>query len=201
MFGERGYEATATRAIARRAHVSLPALQYYFGGKPGLHRACAAYITADVHERVAPAALRVRQALAAAELSRPELLELLKSVIDPLLEGMTRARPESWVLFFTRIQGGHNPAFDEIFERVASPMIELCATIIGRILGREPGDPEVLIRSIGLIGQLANVRRARPLVLRALAWPDFEGERLAILKRVLWQQFEAGLAARAEAPP
>src|SRR6185312_7717482 len=63
MFGSLGYERTATRAIARRAEVSLPALQYYFGGKEGLHRACAEYIIADVHARLDPAAAHVTASL------------------------------------------------------------------------------------------------------------------------------------------
>jgi len=193
MFGESGYEGTSTRAIARRAAVSLPALQYYFGGKAGLHRACAGYITADVHERLAPAVRAARRALAAPRLSHAELLQLLRSVVEPFLDGMARDRPDSWVMFFTRVQSGGSPAFGVIFERVAGPMIEVCTAIIGRILRREPHDPEVLIRSVSIIGQLATMRRVRPLVLRALKWPDFGGSRLAVLKRVLWRQFEASL--------
>jgi AcrR family transcriptional regulator len=193
MFAAHGYEETSTRAIARRARVSLPALQYYFGSKAGLHRACAAHVTDDTAERLAPAAAEVRRALQAPRLSRRELLRLLRSVIEPLLEGMATDRPESWVLFFTRAQSGRTPATDVILKRMAGPLIELCAQIIGRILQFPPHDPEVRVRTVSVIGQIVMVRRGRPFVLHALGWRNFEGARLEILKGALWRGIEASL--------
>jgi TetR/AcrR family transcriptional regulator, regulator of cefoperazone and chloramphenicol sensitivity len=196
MFGSLGYERTSTRAIARRAKVSLPALQYYFGGKEGLHRACAEYIIEDVHARLAPAAAHVRQALAGPELSRQRLLSLLHSVLDPFLEGMATERPESWVLFFTRAQSERGAAFDVLFDRVAGMVINLAAEIVSRLLARSPEDPVALIRALSVVGQMALVRRGRPILLRALKWPDFAGKRLRILKDALWNQIEAGLGGK-----
>src|SRR5580704_13656581 len=40
-FGEGPFLAVTTRQISRAASVSLPTLQYYFGDKEGLYRACA----------------------------------------------------------------------------------------------------------------------------------------------------------------
>jgi AcrR family transcriptional regulator len=40
-FGEASFLAVTTRQIAQAASVSLPTLQYYFGHKEGLYRACA----------------------------------------------------------------------------------------------------------------------------------------------------------------
>jgi len=193
MFGGLGYERTSTRAIARRAGVSLPALQYYFGGKQGLHRACAEYIIADVHARLAPVAAQARAALASPTLARPVLLELLRSVLQPFLEGMATERPESWILFFTRAQSERGAAFDVLFERVAGTLLGIAAQIVGRILERAPDDPEAVIRALSVVGQMGLVRRSRPIILRALRWPDFGGKRLGILKDALWKQIEWGL--------
>ncbi len=195
MFGSLGYERTSTRAIARRAAVSLPALQYYFGGKEGLHLACAEYITADVRTRLAPAAARVSQSLSDPALSRPALLGLLKVVLEPFLESMATESPESWVLFFTRAQIERSAAFDVLFDRVAGTITRLSAEIVARIVGRRPDDPEALIRALTIVGQMALVRRGRPILLRALKWPNFGGKRLQILKEALWKQIEAGLGA------
>jgi TetR/AcrR family transcriptional regulator, regulator of cefoperazone and chloramphenicol sensitivity len=200
MFGGLGYERTSTRAIARRAGVSLPALQYYFGGKAGLHRACAEYIIEDVHARLAPVAAHARAALAAPELSRRTLLDLLRSVLQPFLEGMATERPESWVMFFTRAQSERGPAFDVLFERVAGSVIGIAAQIVCRILERAPDDPEAVIRALSVVGQMALVRRSRPIILRALRWPDFAGKRLKILQEALWRQIEVGLGADEAAP-
>jgi TetR/AcrR family transcriptional regulator, regulator of cefoperazone and chloramphenicol sensitivity len=187
LFAELGYERASTRAIARRAGVSLPALQYYFGGKEGLHLACAEYFTEDVRARLGPASERVRLALGRRDLTRAELLELMRSVLEPFLEAVAAERPESWAFFFARAEGEHTAAFEAIFQQIASPLLALVKEIIGRILGQSAASPEVTIRAVFTIGQLALVRRARPIVLRVLGWPDFQGERLQTLKDVLWR--------------
>jgi len=194
LFGELGYERASTRAIARRAGVSLPALQYYFGGKEGLHRACAQYITEDVRTRLDPAAERVRQALGRQNLTREELLELLRAVVEPFLEGLATERPESWSLFFARAQGEHMVAFDAIFQQIGGRLLAIVMEIVGRLLGRPAANPDVAIRAVVIVGQLALVRRARPIILRALGWPDFEGERLQMLKETLWNGIARSLA-------
>lgn len=193
LFGELGYERASTRAIARRAGVSLPALQYYFGGKEGLHRACAEYIIDDVRSRLGPATERVRLALERHDLARAELLGLLRAVVEPLLEGLATERPQSWALFFARAQGEHTPAFEAIFQQIGSRLLATVMEIISRILGRSAASPEVAIRAVFVVGQLTLVRRARPVMLRALAWPDFEGERLKTLKEVVWQGIASSL--------
>lgn len=193
LFAELGYERASTRAIARRAGVSLPALQYYFGGKEGLHRACAEYITQDVRARLGPAAERVRLALGRRDLTRAALLELLRAVVEPFLEGLATERPESWALFFARAQGEQNAAFDAIFQQIGGRLLTLVTEIIGRILGRPAASPEVAIRAVVIVGQLTLVRRARPLILRALGWPDFDGERLRTLKEVIWHGIACSL--------
>ena len=194
LFGELGYERASTRAIARHAGVSLPALQYYFGGKEGLHRACAQYITEDVRTRLDPAAERVRQMLGRQDLTRTELLELLRAVVEPFLEGLATERPESWALFFARAQGEHTVAFDAIFQQLGGRLLAIVMEIVGRLLGRPAGSPDVAIRAVVIVGQLALVRRARPIILRALGWPDFEGERLQLLKETLWNGIARSLA-------
>jgi TetR/AcrR family transcriptional regulator, regulator of cefoperazone and chloramphenicol sensitivity len=196
LFAELGYERASTRAIARRAGVSLPALQYYFGGKEGLHRACAQYITEDVRSRLSPAAERARFALERRNLTGAELLELLRAVIEPFLEGLATERPESWALFFARAQGEHSAAFDAVFQQISGTLLSLVTEIIGRLLGRSPASPEVAIRAVAIVGQIALVRRARPIMLRVLHWPDFEGERLKTLKDVLWQAIASSLTPR-----
>lgn len=193
LFAELGYERASTRAIARRAGVSLPALQYYFGGKEGLHRACAEYIMEDVRSRLGPAAERVRAALARQDLTRAELLELLRAVVEPFLEGLATERPESWVLFFARAQGEHSASFEAVFQQIGGRLLATVTEIISRVLGRPMTNPEVAIRAVVVVGQLTLVRRARPIILRALAWPDFDGERLQTLKEVIWQGIASSL--------
>ncbi|HUA24007.1 MAG TPA: CerR family C-terminal domain-containing protein [Steroidobacteraceae bacterium] len=193
LFAELGYERASTRTIARRAGVSLPALQYYFGGKEGLHVACAQFLTEDVRARLVPASERVRLALGRQDLTRTELLELLRAVVEPFLEAVAAERPESWALFFARAEEGHTPAFEALFQQIASPLLTLVRELVGRILGKPAASPEVTLRAVFTIAQLSLVRRARPNLLRVLGWPDFQGARLQTLKEVLWQGIASSL--------
>ena len=65
VFGEQGYLQASTRGIAADASVNPPALQYYFGSKEGLHRACAQHIIDRVSRILTPALGEAREALAA----------------------------------------------------------------------------------------------------------------------------------------
>src|SRR5580704_5764986 len=61
VFGEEGFNKASTRQIAADAGVNPPALQYYFGGKEGLHRACAQHIIDRVMSIVSPALTAARE--------------------------------------------------------------------------------------------------------------------------------------------
>ena len=193
LFAHLGYPGASTRTIAHRARVSLPALQYYFGGKPGLHRACIEYITEDVRARLDPPAERAQRALAAGRLTRAQLFELLRSLIEPLLEGLASERPQSWALFFARAQIEQNDALDAMHERIGGRLVTLLTEIIGRLLGEAAAPPEPRVRAVAIVAQIMLVGRARPMVLRSLGWPDFAEDRLATLQRVLWRSIEASL--------
>jgi len=98
--------------------------------------------------------------------------------------------PRPWVIFVLREQRTPSEAFDFIYDRVMRRLVELWASVIGRMLGRPPDDPEVILRTLTVVGQLAFFRRGQGVVLRALGWPDFRGDRLAKVKDALWKQLE-----------
>ena len=193
LFAQLGFQGASTRAIAQRARVSLPALQYYFGGKDGLHRACIEYVTEDVRVRLEPQIERTRAQLQAGPLARAELLALLRNLLEPLLEALATDRPESWALFFARAQTEHNEAFAAMHQRIGGRLITLITEIVTRLLGPQHGAAEGQIRAAAILGQATLVRRSRPLLLKTLGWPDFAGQRLSLLKDVLWRSIEASL--------
>jgi hypothetical protein len=50
-----------------------------------------------------------------------------------------------------------------------------------------------MLRTLAILGPLMMFQRARQVSLRALNWPDFEGERLARIKALMWRQAQAML--------
>ena len=87
VFGEQGYLQASTRGIAADARVNPPALQYYFGSKEGLHRACAQHIIDRVSRILTPALGEAREALRAhnPRRARAALIGLLDAMADGLL--------------------------------------------------------------------------------------------------------------------
>jgi hypothetical protein len=68
------------------------------------------------------------------------------------------------------------------------PISRTSAAIIGRLLGKPADDEETVIRTAALSGQLSVFQMVRRSVLALLNWESIEGERLALLKRVLREQ-------------
>jgi TetR/AcrR family transcriptional regulator, regulator of cefoperazone and chloramphenicol sensitivity len=194
VFGAQGFEDTSTRAIAQRAGVNLAALHYYFGGKPGLYHACAEHMAALGEQSVMPFVSLLREALVEPRLSRPDLLRLLHHVLDQLTDRLSGPRdPAAMVTFFLREQSEPTEAYEIIHTRVIQPMIEACSAVVGRLIGQPPQASETVLRTLAMLGPLMVFQRAREGALRALGWPDFEAERLAAVKRVIWAQVLGGL--------
>ncbi|HVB88802.1 MAG TPA: CerR family C-terminal domain-containing protein [Beijerinckiaceae bacterium] len=194
VFGASGFDSASTRTIAKRAGVNLPALQYYFGGKEGLYLACAHHIADVVGERLNLLAERIEAALAEPAPSKADLLALLRSLIDASAERLVGVPDsENWVLFMVREQAHPTAAFDIVYERILKRLVQVCARLLGLIL-EEPADATAtLVRAIAIVSQFLFFVRAREAALRLLGWPDFEGDRLAQIKQILWTQTEAAL--------
>jgi AcrR family transcriptional regulator len=194
VFGSQGFEDASTRTIAQRAGVNLASLHYYFGGKPGLYRSCAEHLACFGEERVAPFISLVQDVLADPDLSRDDLLALLRRVLDQMADRLAGPRdPPATVTFFLREQIAPTEAFDILFARVMQPMIDTCAAVVGRLTGQPAGASETVLRTLAMLGPLMVFQRAREGALRALGWPDFEAERLAAVKLVIWEQARAGI--------
>src|ERR1700759_1999467 len=82
LFADSGFEGASTRAIADRAGVNLPAIQYYFGSKEGLYRAVVEQISQQMQAGVSPIADRVRDVLQNGQPSRQRLVDLLSDMLD-----------------------------------------------------------------------------------------------------------------------
>src|SRR5487761_1966177 len=110
LFGSLGFEATTTRALAERAGVNLPAIQYYFGSKEGLYRAVIQQIAERIEAHAGPVAARITAALA----GQPAHQDLLALLLDETL-----ADRDSCRRFFARVEIEQNPAIDALHACVA----------------------------------------------------------------------------------
>ena len=194
VFGIHGFGGATTRMIADQAGVNLPALQYYFNGKQGVYLACADHIADRMQVLLGSAAAAIAETLAHQQPSRERLLQMLQDFLDGLADLFLREHElEKWVMFIIREQAHPTEAFDIIFDRVMRRVAAACFALVARLLERPEDDPEVRIRTLSLVGQFIFFRTGRESALRLLGWPNFEGERLQLVKAALHKQITEGL--------
>lgn len=206
VFGTLGFEAASTRLIADRAGVNLAALHYYFASKEGIYRACADHIAGYGEQIIGPFVARLETPLANPRLTHRQLRTLLRETLDGFADLLVSPRdPPTWVAFVLREQMNPTPAYSVLHQRVSLRLIGAVAALVGRLIDQPPNAPETILRTLTMFGPLMVFRRARGAALLALDWPDFAGERLALIKAVLWDQALGALGLRPDrqkiAPP
>jgi AcrR family transcriptional regulator len=184
VFGEEGFNKASTRQIATDAGVNPPALQYYFGGKEGLHRACAQFIIDRVMTIVAPALLDARQIKGPAQ--RERAIEGLCALLDAMADGLVAAGSESWSRFITRGKAdGAGPAMGMLRQNIGMPIMVAAARLIAVVTDADPADDMVRVKAAAILGQLTTFMTNREATLAALNWPEFDLQRLQIIKTVV----------------
>ena len=190
-FAEHGYAQSSTRQIAELAGVTLPAIQYYFGGKQGLYTACAEAVAerfAALTDEAAGEALAALRGPA----DRDRLRDALKATMRSVAVAMTAsAQWRLWGAFAARELLDPGPAFDIMMERLWSPGIDLVATMIARLQGRDAADQPARIRAMLLIASLTAFQSGRAVALRTLGWQTFGDEELAAVISVVHAQIDA----------
>jgi TetR/AcrR family transcriptional regulator, regulator of cefoperazone and chloramphenicol sensitivity len=190
-FGEASFKAVTTRRISRAARVSLPTLQYYFGDKEGLYRACAEAIVERYRRHTAVAAAKAAEALrgdSAAETARIQL----KAVIAALAGFLVGSREaERWAQFVGRELRDPGPAFEILYEKLWRPGVELTARLIGRILGSPENDSAARIQALLLISSLLAFQSGRSISLRTMRWSTIGPQELAMVVSSLDAQIDA----------
>lgn len=190
-FGEAAFAAVTTRRIAQAAEVSLPTLQYYFGDKEGLYRACAETIVERYRRHTAEAAAAAATALDGA-CPVETMRRHLKSVIGALaglLVGSTEV--EGWAQFVSRELRDPGPAFEILYDNLWRPGVELTARLIARILDRAESDPAARLQALLLISGVLAFQSGRNIALRTLGWPGIGPDELALVKAALDAQIDA----------
>lgn len=190
-FGEASFKTVTTRQISHAAGVSLPTLQYYFGDKEGLYRACAETIVERYRRHTTTAAARAAEALNeddAAETARTHLKALIGALAG-FLVGSKEA--ERWAQFVARELRDPGPAFEILYEKLWRPGVEITARLIARVLGTPETDPAARIQALLLISSLLAFQSGRSISLRTMGWSTIGPEQLAMVLASLNAQIDA----------
>ncbi|EPX79606.1 CerR family C-terminal domain-containing protein [Salipiger mucosus] len=176
LFGAEGYAAVTTRRLAAQAGTNVAAIGYHFGGKSGLHEACAHALASSISQVVGPP--RDHGDVAPSEARRR-----LETMLRDLAHFLTESREaQDMVGFLLREMAGSEATVDLLYGAFIGPKHrELCA-LWGAATGQDPESEEVRLAVFAVLGQVVYFRIAQPFVLRRMDWdaigPD-EGLRIA----------------------
>jgi AcrR family transcriptional regulator len=190
-FGDASYKVATTRRIAEAAGVSLPTLQYYFGDKEGLYRACAEAIVQRFRRHTQAAAAASAEAMS--QESTAEIARLhLKAVIRALAGFLVGSREaEGWAQFVARELRDPGPAFEILYGNLWRPGVLTTARLIARILGVPEGEPAARIRALLLLSSLLAFQSGRSIALRTMCWSTIGGDELAMVLSGLDAEIDA----------
>jgi TetR/AcrR family transcriptional regulator, regulator of cefoperazone and chloramphenicol sensitivity len=195
-FGEASFKAVTTRRISEASGVSLPTLQYYFGDKEGLYRACAEAIVERYRRNTTGAAAEAAKALredCASETARVHLKALIGALAGFLVGSREAQR---WAQFVARELRDPGPAFEILYESLWRPGVEITARLIARILGSPQSDPAARIQALLLISSLLAFQSGRSISLRTMHWSTIGRDELALVLTSIYAQIDAiGLSA------
>src|SRR3984885_774822 len=190
-FGEAPFLAVTTRQISTAASVSLPTLQYYFGDKEGLYRACAEAIVERYRRDTKLAGARAAEALnegCSAETARVQLKALFTALGGFLVGSREASR---WAQFVARELRDPGPAFEILYAGLWRPGVAITARLIARVLGIPEGDPAARIRELLLISSLLAFQSGRSISLRTMKWTSIGPAELAMVLSGVEAQIDA----------
>jgi len=180
-FGEASFRAVTTRQIAQAASVSLPTLQYYFGHKEGLYRACAETVVERYRSHTKAAGAKARETLdegASGETARLQLKALFTALGGFLVGSKEASR---WAPFLARELRDPGPAFEILYSGLWRPGVQITARLIARILGIPETDPAARIQALLLISSLLAFQSGRTISLRTMRWTTVGPAELAMV--------------------
>lgn len=170
LFGTLGYAATATRAVAARAGVAIPAIGYHFGGKAGLYLACADHVVARYQHRMAAPLAALADRLPHADPA--EARRALETMLHHLVAMLAQHEGEdtAWLTFMLREMGGSGPAHDRLYAGLWGPGLALVALAVARWRGRDAVLPTDRLDALLVLSMPSVFAYAAPVATRFGGW-------------------------------
>jgi TetR/AcrR family transcriptional regulator, regulator of cefoperazone and chloramphenicol sensitivity len=193
IFGEQGYDQASTRDIATQAGVNPPALQYYFDGKAGLHRACAQFIIDRASVALTPALEQANLSIKSGRVAGTTAA--MEGLIDALTDNLAEPGSESWSRFIHRGKGdGAGPGIEMIRDKLSIPILDAVASLLATATGRAVDD-EIRLRTLLILSQVQAVHLSRENLVRTMRWRKFEVDSIPLIKKLIRENTRAAVEA------
>jgi TetR/AcrR family transcriptional regulator, regulator of cefoperazone and chloramphenicol sensitivity len=186
LFGQDGFAAVSTRALADRAGANLAAIQYHFGGKDALYRAVIDHVIEIFPPRIGFAELLFTEQSPQLK-GKPEaqaaLLKTLSSILLRAFLGDSQMR--RIVPFFLREMIHPSPHFDHFYAALPERLHSLLTRFVALVLDTTADDERAILQAHALIGQIVVFQIGRPILLRRTGWDEFNPQRVEQIIEVL----------------
>ena len=191
IFGTFNLEGATTRQLAERAGVNQAAIPYYFGGKEGLYHATVEHFFSVHAPSIQSVVKEIESRLAADSIERTEALNLLKKLLEQMLEILLRQQTNrSFGRIIIREQMQPTKAFDLIYERVIRHVHEAISALLAIVLDRKPDDRTVILRAQMIVGQILVFLSGRETIRRRINLVGYSEEEFAEIKAALHEQLD-----------
>lgn len=199
LFGRQGFDGTSTREIAATAKANIGSIAYHFGGKEGLHLACAEFIV-ETMQRLAGDALvgepGTKQADAAA--ARALFHRAAERMVGFLVANPKAADIAQFVVRQLAMPG---PALDRIYSGFFEPVHRRLCRLWEEATGIPAESEETRLTVFTMIGQIVYFRIAREAVLRRMGWETIGPAQAAAITAAVTASIDALLAAGRDGRP
>lgn len=161
VFSRLGFESATTRTIAEEAGVNLASIPYYFGTKEALYQEVIAALCASINLKMGPRVAAVHTLLQRADAGPADWKKALCDLVEDqvaivLSEDMVQAAP-----ILAREQASPSPVFEEVYQEVLRPALDLAATLLGHLYGQDPGSAPIRVKAYALMGMGVHIAYAR----------------------------------------
>ena len=191
IFGTYNLEGATTRQLAERAGVNQAAIPYYFGGKEGLYHATVEHFFSVHAPTIQSVVMEIEARLAAGSIDRTEALNLLKKLLEQMLEILLRQQTNrSFGRIIIREQMQPTKAFDLIYDRVIRHVHEAISALLAILLDRKPDDRTVILRAQMIVGQILVFLSGRETIRRRLNLVGYSEQEFAEIKAALHEQLD-----------
>ena len=185
LFGEQGFASASTRAIAARAEVNPPALQYYFHNKERLHLACGQYLADRISAHLHEPMLRASEVIQAAD--RPAVPQAVWALMETVVDhSYNEAEVPGWTQFLAQaVAEAADTSLALIHRDAVEPLVKTLAALLALAWSRPSGDACSRLGAVLLLSQARAFGVHRQGTLMMMDWPDFDEGRLELSKRCL----------------
>lgn len=196
LFGRQGFDGTSTRQIAALAGANIGSIAYHFGGKEGLHAACADFIVETIW-KIAEPVLADPSDTADASIAAASLADAVERMVSFFV-----ASPEAGEIaqFVMREMSQPSAALDRLYGGVFEPLHQRLCRTWAAATGEDAESERTRITIFTLIGQVVYFRIGREAVLRRMGWTEIGPRQARAIASValanLRAMLEAGKADR-----